>query len=63
MKEKLHSLLVSRRVWIAALGLLLVVGKVLFPAIPAEVVDAYRIFALALIAALTVDDAVQANHG
>jgi len=58
--ENLKRMLFSRRVWIAAIALVVTGAQTAFPQIPTPVVTAFQTFALALIAAFTVEDSARA---
>jgi hypothetical protein len=50
----------SRRVWIALLALVITALQTAFPQIPATLVASFQTFALALIAAFTLEDTAAA---
>ena len=58
--DVIKNLFSSRRVWLALVALLVVVGGVAFPSLPASVIESVRVFALTLIAAITVEDTAKA---
>jgi hypothetical protein len=58
--DVVNRLITSRRFWIAVLAVVLTGASVAFPQIPAPMVEAFRVFALALIAAFTIEDSAKA---
>jgi len=58
--DVVKRLITSRRFWLAALAVVVQGASSAFPQIPASVVDGFRVFCLALIAAYTVEDSAKA---
>ncbi len=53
------NLLTSRRFWMAAVAVIVTAIGVAFPQFPKPLVEAFQVFALALIAAFTVEDSAR----
>ncbi len=53
------NLLTSRRFWMAAVAVIVTAIGVVFPQFPKPLVEAFQVFALALIAAFTVEDSAR----
>ena len=56
--EVVKGLLSSRRFWLAVVTLVVTAAGVAFPGIPPSFIQAFQVFALALIAVFTIDDTV-----
>ena len=59
----LNGLITSRRFWIAVLAVLVTGVSVAVPSMSPVLVQAFQVFALALIAAFTVDDTAKTLSG
>ncbi len=57
--EVLKNLLTSRRFWMAVVAVIVTAIGVVFPQFPKPLVEAFQVFALALIAAFTVEDSAR----
>jgi hypothetical protein len=58
--DMLNRLVTSRRFWLAIVAVFVTGLSTAFPQIPATLVQAAQVFALALIAAFTIDDTANA---
>ncbi len=57
--QLLENLLTSRRFWMAVVAVVVTAIGVAFPQFPKPLVEALQVFALALIAAFTVEDSAR----